>query len=35
MLRTEIDSMPAELDELTRRVTHLEIARRRTTSWVC
>jgi ATP-dependent Clp protease ATP-binding subunit ClpB len=25
MLRTEIDSMPAELDELTRRVTRLEI----------
>ncbi|MDQ0028540.1 ATP-dependent Clp protease ATP-binding subunit ClpA [Arthrobacter bambusae] len=24
-LRTEIDSMPAELDELTRRVTRLEI----------
>src|SRR3989440_5789073 len=26
MLRTEIDSMPAELDELTRRVSRLEIA---------
>jgi len=25
MLRTEIDSMPAELDELTRRLTRLEI----------
>ncbi|MGH1562589.1 ATP-dependent chaperone ClpB [Mumia sp. DW29H23] len=25
MLRTEIDSMPAELDELTRRVTRMEI----------
>jgi ATP-dependent Clp protease ATP-binding subunit ClpB len=25
MLRTEIDSMPAELDEITRRVTRLEI----------
>jgi ATP-dependent Clp protease ATP-binding subunit ClpB len=25
MIRTEIDSMPAELDELTRRVTRLEI----------
>src|SRR5262249_57163344 len=25
MLRTEIDSMPAELDELTRRVMRLEI----------
>ena len=25
MLRTEIDSMPAEIDELTRRVTRLEI----------
>ena len=25
MLRTEIDSMPAELDELTRRATRLEI----------
>jgi ATP-dependent Clp protease ATP-binding subunit ClpB len=25
MLRTEIDSMPAELDEMTRRVTRLEI----------
>ena len=28
MLRTEIDSMPAELDELTRRVTRLEIGGR-------
>ncbi len=27
-LRTEIDSMPAELDELTRKVTRLEIERR-------
>src|ERR687898_478247 len=26
-LRTEIDSMPAELDEITRRVTQLEIER--------
>ncbi|HEX7146836.1 MAG TPA: hypothetical protein VF512_04955 [Actinomycetota bacterium] len=25
MLRTEIDSMPAELDQLTRRLTRLEI----------
>src|SRR5207302_6524531 len=28
MIRTEIDSMPAELDELTRRVMRLEIEER-------
>lgn len=26
MLRTEIDSMPTELDEISRKVMHLEIA---------